>query len=142
MRSLIFIFSMLAISMHAQTTNRGTVKVKKEADIPVVSAPLTIVEKMPEYPGGEPELSGFIRKNLNYSLTGNSAAGICYVTFVVETDGTLSNIQILKGIAGCEACNAEVLRVIKILPKKWSPGMQNGAAVPVQFSLPIRFHPK
>ena len=63
--------------------------------------------------------------------------GKVYVSFIVERDGTLSNISILRGIGG--GCDEEALRVIKSSPIKWRPGKQRGKPVRLKFRLPIKF---
>ena len=62
--------------------------------------------------------------------------GIVYVTFVVEPDGNITNVKVLRGIGA--GCDDEALRVVKAMPK-WKPGKQRGKSVRVQFNLPIRF---
>ncbi|HEY0030298.1 MAG TPA: energy transducer TonB [Bacteroidia bacterium] len=102
--------------------------------------PLTIAEQMPAYVGGMEKMFAFINTNLvvpdferKPTTTGN-----CYVTFVVEKDGSLSNITILKSVIDCPACDAEAIRVVSAMPN-WIPGKQNGNVVRVQYNLPIKF---
>jgi len=98
----------------------------------------TVVEKMPGYPGGDEARIAFLGQNIKYpeQAKKNGVQGKVFVTFVVETDGSISNVKVLRGIGG--GCDEEAVRVIKLMPK-WSPGMQDGKAVRVQFNLPIRF---
>jgi len=98
------------------------------------------VETMPEFPGGSIEMMKFVRENLNYPLSAKEAgiAGKCFLKFVVNSDGRLSDIQILKGVPGCPECDKEAKRVILSMPK-WKPGTQKGKPVPVFFNLPINF---
>ena len=58
--------------------------------------------------------------------------------FVVDENGGISNVEILKGVAGCQDCDKEAIRVVKAMPK-WKPGKQTGRAVRVYFNLPINF---
>jgi protein TonB len=58
------------------------------------------------------------------------------VCFIVEKDGSLSNVRVLKGIGG--GCDEEAVRVIKMMPK-WIPGSQRGKPVRVQFNMPFKF---
>ena len=99
-----------------------------------------VVEQMPAFPGGEKAMEKFIEKNLVYpaSAKKNSMEGKVYATFVVEKDGTLSDIKLLRGINGCEDCDKEAIRVIKLMPS-WNPGKQNGKLVRVQYNLPLKF---
>lgn len=62
--------------------------------------------------------------------------GAVYVTFVVEPDGNITNVKVLRGIGA--GCDDEAIRVVKAMPK-WKPGKQRGKSVRVQFNLPIRF---
>jgi len=62
--------------------------------------------------------------------------GTVYVTFVVEKDGSITDVRVLRGIGG--GCDKEAIRVVKEMPK-WDPGKQRGKPVRVQFNMPIRF---
>jgi len=99
---------------------------------------MTIVEVMPEYPGGAAAMNAFIGKNLKYPKQAKEEGiqGVVYITFVVETDGSLSNASVLRGIGG--GCNEEALRVLRSMPK-WIPGKQRGEVVRVKYNLPIRY---
>jgi len=99
--------------------------------------PLTIVEKMPSFPGGEKEMMKFIQKNAVFPKGANKGEGASYITFIVEKDGTLTNIKVLRGASNCPNCDADAVRVISIMPK-WNPGIQNGINVRVQYNLPIK----
>jgi protein TonB len=100
----------------------------------------TVVEKMPTFPGGEKKMAKFIKKNIKHPPAAykEGRAGICYITFIVEIDGSLSGIRVLKGASGGADLDEEALRVIKLMPK-WKPGKQNGHIVRVVYNLPIRF---
>jgi TonB family protein len=97
-----------------------------------------VVEKMPMYPGGDDARIAFMIQNLKYpeQAKKNGIQGKVFVTFVVEVDGSITEVKVLRGIGG--GCDEEAVRVIKLMPK-WSPGMQEGKAVRVQFNLPIKF---
>lgn len=98
----------------------------------------SVVEVMPEFPGGQKALTGFITKNLKYpeQAVEEGIEGTVFVTFVVEKDGKISGVRVLRGIGG--GCSEEALRVVKSMPN-WTPGTQRGLAVRVQYNLPIRF---
>lgn len=100
----------------------------------------TIVEEMPQYPGGEVEMTRFIKENTKYpqSAKDNNIQGTVYISFVVEKDGSIKAVKIQRGIAGCNECNAEALRVINLMPK-WMPGKQSGKTVRVSYVLPVKF---
>ncbi|WP_461066246.1 energy transducer TonB [Spirosoma horti] len=101
-------------------------------------APFVTVEQQPEYPGGLDALRTFLGKNLNYPRSAASAgvSGRVYVSFVVNTDGSLTDIQVLKGIGF--GCDEEAVRVMQKMPH-WRPGKQAGRAVRVKYNLPISF---
>ena len=97
-----------------------------------------IVEKMPTFPGGEQKLLEYIGKNVRYPLTARESGikGRVFVSFVIELDGSVSNVKVLRGIGG--GCDEEAIRVVKAMPK-WKPGIQRGKAVRVSYLLPINF---
>ncbi|QHV97062.1 energy transducer TonB [Spirosoma endbachense] len=96
------------------------------------------VEQNPEYPGGLEAMRKFLSKNLSYPRPAASAgvSGRVYVSFVVNSDGSLTDVQVLKGIGF--GCDEEATRVIQKMPH-WKPGKQSGRAVRVKFNLPISF---
>jgi periplasmic protein TonB len=98
----------------------------------------TVVEVQPAFSGGDEARILYLQNNIHYPLEARKAGiqGTVYVTFVVEKDGTITDIKILRGIGG--GCDEEVVRLISHMPK-WSPGMQKGKPVRVQFNMPIRF---
>ncbi len=98
----------------------------------------TIVEKMPEFPGGTEKLFRYLGKNIEYPPMAKDAGikGKVYITFVVDKDGSITDVQVLRGIGG--GCDEEAIRVVKGMPK-WSPGKQRGKSVRVQYNLPINF---
>lgn len=98
----------------------------------------TVVEQMPEFPGGEDAMFKFLKDNIKYpeEARKQGISGRVFVTFVIEADGEISNIEMLREIGG--GCDEEAMRVVSIMPK-WEPGYQKGVAVRVQFNLPIKF---
>ena len=96
------------------------------------------IQVPPSFPGGEPELQRFLATNIRYPALArkNNIQGFVAVSFVVNRDGSLSDIIRLKDI-GC-GCGAEVLRVLGLMPN-WSPGMVDGKPVKVRFVLPVKF---
>jgi len=97
-----------------------------------------VVENMPEFPGGESAMYKFIGKNIEYPRMAKESgiSGRVFVTFVVEKDGSVTDVKILRGIGG--GCDEEAVRVIKKMPR-WSPGKQRGKPVRVQYRMPIKF---
>lgn len=96
------------------------------------------VEQMPEFPGGEQALINYIAKNTKYPAIAreNNIEGRVFISFVVEKDGSISNVDVIRGIGG--GCDEEAKRVIKSLPS-FAPGKQNGRAVRVQYNVPVNF---
>jgi protein TonB len=118
-------------------TNTGPVE-EKAPEI------FTIVEQMPEPPGGIKGFYEYVAGNIVYPSMAREAqiSGKCHLKFVVELDGSISNVEVLKGVTGCGDCDKEAVRVLKAYPKKWTPGKQNGKAVRVYYNMPIRFEMK
>ena len=98
-----------------------------------------VVEKMPEYPGGDEARVKFLVENVKYpeEARKNGISGTVYITFIVEKDGKISNVKVLKGVD--ELLDNEALRVVKLMPV-WQPGVQRGKPVRVQFNMPIQFN--
>lgn len=96
------------------------------------------VEENPEYPGGPAKLLEYVQKNLKYPMMARESdiQGRVFVGFVVEKDGSISNVKVLRGIGG--GCDEEAVRVVQSLPK-FKPGKQRGNPVRVQYTLPIVF---
>lgn len=98
-----------------------------------------VVEDDPEYPGGLEALSQFIAANIKYPQLAkeNNITGRVFVTFVVEKDGRVTDVKVLRDIGG--GCGAEAVRVVKSMPR-WKPGKQLGKPVRTQFNLPVVFN--
>jgi protein TonB len=97
-----------------------------------------VVEESPSFPGGDEARIRFLTENIKYPQIAreSSIQGTVYVTFVVEKNGNVTDVRVLRGIGG--GCDEEAIRVIKAMPK-WSPGKQRGKPVRVQFNMPIKF---
>ena len=97
-----------------------------------------IVEEMPQYPGGENALMDYVSKNVVYPKEAQEKgiSGRVFVSFIVEKDGSVSNVKVMRGIGG--GCDEEAVRVISGLPK-WKPGKQEGKPVRVSYQMPINF---
>ena len=97
-----------------------------------------IVEEMPQFPGGETKLMEHIAKNLTYPQEARDKGieGRVFVAMVIEKDGSVSNVKVLRGIGG--GCDEEAVRVISALPK-WKPGKINGEPVRESYQIPINF---
>ncbi|KWW25303.1 MAG: TonB family protein [bacterium F082] len=97
-----------------------------------------ICEQMPEFPGGVEALMDFVAKNVVYpqEAMDKEISGRVYVSFVIEKDGSVNEVKVMKGIGG--GCDDEAVRVIKAMPK-WKPGKQDGKPVRVSYMMPITF---
>lgn len=98
----------------------------------------TVVEEMPQFPGGEEARMKYMQENIKYPVDAKKKGiqGKVFVSFVVEKDGKVSDVKVLRGIGG--GCDEEAVRVISNMPD-WIPGKQKGEAVRVQFNTPIHF---
>jgi protein TonB len=98
----------------------------------------TVVEQEPVFPGGFQSFYKFLAKNVHYpaSAVQNHIQGKVFVTFVVETDGSLTDMKVVKSVS--PDIDAEAIRVLKSSPN-WKPGLQNGKPVRIQFAVPIDF---
>lgn len=98
----------------------------------------TAVEIQPSYPGGEAALGRFLQKNIRYPSIAkeNNIQGKVYIQFVVERDGSLTDIKVIREPGS--GTGDEAVRVLKSSPH-WTPGIQNGKPVRVQFTLPVNF---
>ena len=97
-----------------------------------------VVEQMPMFPGGYGALMGYLRDNIHYPTVAaeNGVQGRVVVGFVVERDGSITDVNILRGVD--PSLDREAMRVVKSMPK-WTPGKQNGSAVRVKYQVPVSF---
>ena len=111
-----------------------------EAELPidVPDPPVYIAEEQPSFPDGYPAMMNFLKENIVYPQLAREVniTGIVYLEFVIEKDGSISNILVLKEIGG--GCDEEAVRVVGIMPR-WNPGKQNGFPVRVKLTLPVKF---
>ena len=107
-------------------------------EIPPEDTLFVIVEQSPEYFGGDEARLNFLRSNIKYPQVAREVGiqGTVYVSFVVEKDGSVTQVTILRGIGG--GCDEEAIRVTKLMPK-WKPGKQRGKEVRVSYNMPIKF---
>ncbi len=109
--------------------------VKKEQKEEVI---FTVVEVMPKFPGGEKARVKYMVENIKYpeNARKKGITGTVFVQYVVEKDGSITGVKVLRGIGG--GCDEEAMRVIKNMPN-WKPGLQRGKPVRTQFNMPISF---
>ncbi|WP_162055188.1 energy transducer TonB [Pontibacter pamirensis] len=103
------------------------------------SRPYTYVEQMPEFKGNENALLSFLGSNIRYPEAAEKAGieGLTVLTFVIETDGSVTNVQTVKSLS--PEIDQEAARVIKLTSGNWNPGKQDGEPVRVKYTIPVRF---
>ena len=108
------------------------------ADTPDNDSVFQIVDQMPEFPGGMEAMMKFVASNVKYpeAAKDKNIEGRVFVSFVIEKDGSVSNVKVLRGIGG--GCDEEAVRVVKSMPN-WTPGKQKGEPVRVSFQMPFMF---
>ena len=98
----------------------------------------TVVERMPEFPGGQYSLLKYLSQKIKYPVIAqeNGIQGRVSCSFVIGADGALSDVKVIRGVD--PSLDAEAVRVIKSMPK-WKPGVQNNMAVAVKYTVPVTF---
>jgi TonB family protein len=117
----------------------GQIKAHAFADNDRKDSIYTVVKHMPEYPGGLDALMNYLANNIKYPEEAKKAnlEGRVFINFIVEEDGSVSNVKVLRGIGG--GCDKEAVRVVENMPS-WKPGSdENKEPVRVSFNLPINF---
>ena len=97
-----------------------------------------VVEQMPSFPGGPSALMQFLSSNIKYPVVAeeNGVQGRVVCTFVVEKDGSITDVRVIKSVD--PSLDKEAMRVVKSMPR-WIPGKQNGSAVRVKYTVPVTF---
>ena len=131
MKKLIMM-SLMAIFCLTTINAQKTVVSKKNQKV------YDVVEKMPQYPGGMVALFEFLEKNLKYPADAQKqkVEGRVIVSFIVETDGSISDINIVRKVF--PSLDEEAVRLFGMMPR-WSPGLQNGKPVRVKYAIPITY---
>ena len=129
----IFLLSMMAVLCLMTANAQKTVVSQSNQNV------YDQVEQMPEFEGGMPALIEFLQTNLKYpeDAIKQKLGGRVMVQFVVETDGTVSNVRVARTLF--PSLDAEAVRVVKAMPK-WKPGKEKGRPVRVNFTLPVVFN--
>ena len=122
--SLICFLFMMALPMNAQS----------ESSTKVYDA----VDEMPSFPGGLNGLMTFLAQNMVYPVTAqeNGVQGRVIVSFVVETDGSITDVKVARSVD--PSLDREAMRVVKAMPK-WTPGKKDGKPVRVKYTVPVVF---
>ena len=124
--------------MFEVTNTKKLINIKLKPITVVKDEPYTVVEKMPEYPGGITELLKYIARNLIYPniAAENGIQGTVVLRFIVTKTGSVSNIEVARSLD--PACDKEAIRVVKLMPT-WKPGTVSGEPVSVYYTIPIKF---
>ena len=96
------------------------------------------MEEQPEFPGGTKALLNYLSKNIKYPTIAqeNGIQGRVVLSFIVRKDGSVSDIEIVRGVD--PVLDQEAVRVVEAMPK-WKPGKQKGVVVNVKYVLPVMF---
>jgi protein TonB len=96
------------------------------------------IDTPPEFRGGNEARLKYLSKNMNYPKEARNSdiQGAIYLNFIIERDGSITNVKVIRGIGG--GCDEEAARVVRNMPK-WEPGLKNGKPVRVSFMMPIKF---
>ena len=129
------IMALMAVFGLTTVSAQKTVVAKKNQKV------FDVVEQMPEYPGGQAALFVYLSKNIKYPADAEKkkVEGKVFVTFVVDSDGKITDVSLLKKVF--PSLDAEAIRVISAMPN-WIPGRQKGQAVRVKYTVPIMFRLK
>lgn len=120
------------------SSSLAEMEAENKIEFPEQREVFTTVETIPEFPGGMPSLMQFLAQNIRYPEEAhkNNEQGRVIAKFIVEKDGSIGNIEIVRGIS--KSLDKEAVRVLKEMPK-WIPGKNNGTAVACYFTIPISF---
>jgi periplasmic protein TonB len=126
------------IAAPEESSGPSKAEVVVEAPAPKDEEIFTVVEQNPEFVGGNAAMYAWLGKNIKYPAAAQRAniSGKVFVSFTVNTDGSITDAQVLKGLGF--GTDEEAIRVVKSMPK-WKPGKQSGRAVRVKYNLPISF---
>ena len=105
---------------------------------PEVEKVFDVVEQMPSFPGGPSALMEWLSNNVKYPVVAqeNGVQGRVVVSFVVESDGSITDVKVVRGVD--PSLDKEASRVVRAMPR-WIPGKQNGSAVRVKYNVPVAF---
>ncbi|GEM_PF-750981 len=137
---LLFLVLLGGSGLYAQETPLQQIPISEDAEANASPKIYTVVERMPEFPGGDSEMYSFISKNLKYPTEAKdqNISGIVYVQFVVSKTGVIddNSVRILRSVH--ELLDEATENVVKSFPN-WTPGYQNQKPVAVYYNLPVRF---
>lgn len=124
--AMFFILSFFTFNANAQ----------EEKDSKDNDSVYTNIDQPAHFPGGDKELADFLVENIKFPNDPADVQGKVYLSFIVEKDGSITNIKVLRGLY--RPIDEEAIRVVKLMPK-WIPGKHNGEIVRQKYTLPIKF---
>ncbi len=141
---LVFFLGTTELNAQTQSPKAVVTEVSNSDQTPLVDqnkqeeSVFVIVEERPNYPGGQEALFKFFADNIVYPERAkiDSISGTVFIEFIIEKDGKMSNIRVVRGVH--PSLDNEAIRVLKLMPA-WNPGKQKGKAVRVKYTLPIKF---
>jgi len=139
LRLILLATTLVLIFFACSSPDTNQVNDENQKSTTVEEEPLfMVVEQMPEFVGGEQAMYKFIGEQLKYPTQAKTEGigGRVLISFIIEKDGKITNVETMKGIGG--GCDEEAMRVIQNMPN-WSPGQQRGENVRVKYRLPIKF---
>lgn len=134
--SVNFMKMVMFVILSFVTTEGNSQKADNEMDTNKYDC-ILLVEPNPEFIGGTKAMYQFLGENIKYPQTCRNIDGTVYVGFVVNTDGSITDVKVKRGVHA--DIDSEAVRVVQLMSGKWKPGMQNGKPARVSFLLPMKF---
>lgn len=136
--TLTLLFSAVCVTVFAQEPRIDDVPVTINDDTRLADEPLVNPETQPEFPGGTEALMQYLMDNITYPDSAINALiqGTVNVQFTIDKNGKVTDVEVIRGIG--YGCDEEAVRVISGMPN-WIPGIQDGKAVAVRMTMPIRY---
>lgn len=133
-------FALLAFCLTTALAQKPSKPAEGKQTKPLV---FEVTDQKPEFPGGAAALADFISNNMQTpeQVLNGSLSGTTVTKFVVKTDGTIEDIDIIKPVPGCKDCDEEAIRLLILMPK-WNPGKLKGIAVNATHTLSFNFQAK
>jgi protein TonB len=124
---------LMTLTTYGQAGNGDTLSVKTDSPSIGFDEPVS-------FPGGTAAMQKFLSDNLVYPQTAyeNGIQGKVYLQFKVGSDGTISDIQVIRGVPDCHECDKEAIRLLKLMPR-WNPAKQGGKPVDTLLKMPFTF---
>ena len=146
-KSILIVIAFFTFTISAQEKSKQieTIIVEKDKNLGPDDV-YVIVDTPAEFPGGFKFMREYISSKLKnmdsaFSVCQDRLTGTIFVNFVIEKNGTISNVKLLKGLNGCTSCNEAAIKIIQEMPS-WSPAKNENKIVRSSYNLPFRFEPQ